>query len=93
MMQEKYSRQSKLSVVSALKFFLKGNILFIFSSATIYSFEGSWAQIEPSARYTTEIVFDWKKIMVQFYIEKLIYVSSDLVYEKKKCLVKWFFCN
>ena len=39
MMQEKPGRQSKLSVVSALKFFLKGNILFIFSSVTIYFFD------------------------------------------------------
>ena len=38
-MQEKPSRQSKLSVVSALKFFLKGNLLFVLSSVTIYSFD------------------------------------------------------
>ena len=38
-MQEKPSRQSKLSVVSALKFFLKGNLLFALTGITIYLFD------------------------------------------------------
>jgi ABC-type bacteriocin/lantibiotic exporter with double-glycine peptidase domain len=39
MMQEKSSHQSKLSVVSALKFFLKGNLLFALTGITIYLFD------------------------------------------------------
>ena len=39
MMQEKPNRQSKLSVVSALKFFLKGNLLFALTGITIYLFD------------------------------------------------------
>ena len=38
-MQEKSSHQSKLSVVSALKFFLKGNLLFALTGITIYLFD------------------------------------------------------
>ena len=38
-MQEKSSHQSKLSVVSALKFFLKGTLLFALTGITIYLFD------------------------------------------------------
>ena len=73
MMQEKSSHQSKLSVVSALKFFLKGNILFIFSSVTIYSFDIT-TRIFPSLFqqvYTDNIIThknpEWFAPLMVFY--------------------------
>ena len=78
MMQEKPNRQSKLSVVSALKFFLKGNILFIFSSATIYFFDIP-SRIFPSLFqqvYTDNIIThknpEWFAPLMVFYVSLFV---------------------
>ena len=92
-MQEKSSHQSKLSVVSALKFFLKGNILFIFSSATIYSFDIP-TRIFPSLFqqvYTDNIIThknpEWFAPLMVFYvslfvIELAIWTSFSVIRRK-----------
>ena len=78
MMQEKPGRQSKLSVVSALKFFLKGNLLFIFSSITIYSFDIP-TRIVPSLVqqvYTDNIIThknpEWFAPLMVFYVSLFV---------------------
>ena len=93
MMQEKPNRQSKLSVVSALKFFLKGNILFILSSVTIYSFDIS-TRIFPSLFqqvYTDNIIThknpEWFAPLMVFYvalfvIELAIWTSFSVIRRK-----------
>ena len=93
MMQEKPNRQSKLSVVSALKFFLKGNILFILSSVTIYSFDIP-TRIFPSLFqqvYTDNIIThknpEWFAPLMVFYvalfvIELAIWTSFSVIRRK-----------
>ena len=93
MMQEKPGRQSKLSVVSALKFFLKGNILFIFSSVTIYFFDIP-TRIFPSLFqqvYTDNIIThknpEWFAPLMVFYvalfvIELAIWTSFSVIRRK-----------
>ena len=78
MMQEKPNRQSKLSVVSALKYFLKGNILFIFSSTTIYFFDIP-TRIFPSLFqqvYTDNIIThknpEWFAPLMVFYVSLFV---------------------
>ena len=92
-MQEKPGRQSKLSVVSALKFFLKGNILFIFSSVTIYFFDIP-TRIFPSLFqqvYTDNIIThknpEWFAPLMVFYvslfvIELAIWTSFSVIRRK-----------
>ena len=93
MMQEKPNRQSKLSVVSALKFFLKDNILFILSSVTIYSFDIP-TRIFPSLFqqvYTDNIIThknpEWFAPLMVFYvalfvIELAIWTSFSVIRRK-----------
>ena len=93
MMQEKPNRQSKLSVVSALKFFLKGNILFVFSSVTIYFFDIP-TRIFPSLFqqvYTDNIIThknpEWFAPLMVFYvalfvIELAIWTSFSVIRRK-----------
>ena len=92
-MQEKPSRQSKLSVVSALKFFLKGNLLFVLSSVTIYSFDIP-TRIFPSLFqqvYTDNIIThknpEWFAPLMVFYvalfvIELAIWTSFSVIRRK-----------
>ena len=92
-MQEKPSRQTKLSVVSALKFFLKGNLLFVLSSVTIYSFDIP-TRIFPSLFqqvYTDNIIThknpEWFAPLMVFYvalfvIELAIWTSFSVIRRK-----------